>query len=73
MVLTSRPEFLKRSGGTIPTDDMRYMTWQAGDADTGSVRVGVEFQELTINVVPAPGAAGVLLVAVSLMPIRRRC
>jgi hypothetical protein len=72
MVLTSRPEFLKRSGGTIPTDDMRYMTWQAGDSDNGSVRVGVEFQELTINVVPAPGAAGVLLAAAALMPIRRR-
>jgi hypothetical protein len=73
MTISSSVAFLRRAGGPTSTDDTRYMTWQTGDADNGSVRVGVEFQELTINVVPAPGAAGVLLVAVSLMPIRRRC
>jgi hypothetical protein len=72
ITISSHVAFLRRAGGTTSTDDTRYMTWQAGDAGNGSVRVGVEFQELTINVVPAPGAAGVLLVAAALMPIRRR-
>jgi MYXO-CTERM domain-containing protein len=68
--LTSSPSFLKRAGGTTSTDDTRYMTWQAGDSDNGSVRVGVEFQDLTISV-PTPASMALLGLG-GLVAARRR-
>lgn len=64
-------ESARRVGGTTSTDDTRYMTWQTGNADSGSHRTGVTYVPANINVIPTPASAALLGLG-GLIAARRR-
>lgn len=71
LILNAEAATLRREGAQTGVDDTRFMNWMltsdARPGSTGSERVGVDFEEATIIIVPSPYTVALVLVA----PARR--